>query len=63
MIKNLFTAFYADEKILCFNEGSDDVAFNCNEMGIFNIAINNNNLDNNFNEYDPVTVIFIRLLA
>ena len=54
---------YADENILYFNEGSDDVIFNCNGMGILNIDLNNINLDNNFDEDDPDTIIFIRLLA
>ena len=37
--------------------------FNCNEMGILNIDLNNINLDNNFDESDPDTIILIRLLA
>ena len=32
-------------------------------MGILNIDLNNINLDNNFEEDDPDTVIHIRLLA
>ena len=32
-------------------------------MGILNIDINNINLDKNFDEYDPDTIILIRLLA
>ena len=57
MIKKLFTALYADENILYFNEGSGDVIFNCNGMGILNIDLNNINLDNNFDEDDPDTII------
>ena len=41
---------YADENILYFNEHFDNVVFNCNEMGILNIDLNNINLDNNFDE-------------
>ena len=63
MIKNLFTALYADENKLYFNEGSGDVVFNCNGVGILNIDLNNINLDNNFDEDDPDTIIIIRLLA
>ena len=63
MIKKLFTALYADENILYFNEGSDDVIFNCNGMSILNIDLNNINLDNNFDADDPDTIILIRLLA
>ena len=35
MIKNFFTALYADEHIFYFNEDSGNVVFNCNEMGKF----------------------------
>ena len=61
MIKNLYTALYADENILYFNEDSGKIVFNCNGMGILNIDLNNINLDNNFDEDD--TIILIRLLA
>ena len=44
-IKKPFTALYADEKILCFNEDFLNLVFICNEMGILNIALNNINLD------------------
>ena len=63
MIKKLFTAVYADEKILYFYEGSGDAVFNCSGMPIFNIDLNNINLDNNFDEDDLDTIILIRLLA
>ena len=53
MIKKLFTALYADENILYFNEVSGDAVFNYNEMGIINIDLNNISLDNNFDEEDP----------
>ena len=48
MIKKLFTALYADETILYFNEDSGDAVFSYNEMGIVNIDLNNINLDDNF---------------
>ena len=63
MIKKLFTALYADENILYFDEGSGDVMFNCNGMGILNIYLNNTNLGNNFDADDADTIILIRLLA
>ena len=63
MIKKLFTSLYADENILYFNEGSGDVIFNCNGMGILNIDLNNINLGNNFDADDADTIILIRLLA
>ena len=42
--------------MLYFNEVSDNVVFSCNEIGILNIYLNNFNLDNNFDEYDPDTI-------
>ena len=63
MIKKVFTALYPDENILYFNEDYGNVVFNCNEICILNIDLNNINLDNNFDEDDPDTVIFIRLVA
>ena len=60
MIKKLFTALYADENILYFNEDSENAIFNCNVMGVLNIDLNNINLDNNFDEDDPDTIILIR---
>ena len=58
IIKNLFTALYADENILYFNGDSGNAAFFCNEMDILNI-----DLDNNFDEDDPDTIILIGLLV
>ena len=53
MIKKLYTALYANENILYFNQDSGDVTFCCNEMSILSVNLNNNNLDNNFDEDDP----------
>ena len=63
MIKKLYTDLYADENILYFNEDAGNVVFYCNKMGTLNIDLNNINLDNNFDEDDPDTVILIRLLV
>ena len=66
IIKILFTAFYADENILYFNEDSGNVVmeFTCNGMGILNIDLNNINLDDtNYDEADPDTIILVRLLT
>ena len=63
MIKKRFTALYADEKILWFNEDSGNVEFSFNEMDILNIDLNNTNFDNNFDEDDPDTIIVIRFVA
>ena len=58
MIKKLYTALYADDNILYFNEDSG-VIFSYDEMCIFN----NINLDNNIDEDDPDTIILFRRLA
>ena len=63
MIKKFFTALYADENLLYFNEGSADVVFSCTGIGILNIDLNNINLDDNFNKDDLDTIILIRFLA
>ena len=62
MIKKLFTALYADENILFFNEDSGNAVFNSNELGIVNIDLNKISLDDNFDEYDPDAMVFGRLL-
>ena len=63
MIKKLYSALYADENILYFNEDFGNLVFSCNKMCILNIYQNNINLDNNFDEDDPDTIILIRLLV
>ena len=63
MIEKRFTGLYADENILYFNEGSGNAIFNSNRIGILDIDLNNTNLDNNFDENDPDTIILIRLLT
>ena len=64
MIKILFTAFYADENVLYFNEISGNVVLICNGMGIFNIDFNNINLGNtNCDEDHPDTSNYVRRLA
>ena len=63
IMKELFTALYTDESILFFDKCSGNIVFSCTEMGILIIDINNINLDNNFDEDDPDTIILLRLLA
>ena len=63
MIKHFFTTVYADENVLYFNKDSGNAVFNCNGMALLNIDLNNINLDNNFDEDDPNTIILISLLA
>ena len=63
IIKKLYTALYADENILYFNEDSGDGIFCCDGMGISSVNAINSNLHNNFDEDDPDTIIFVRLSA
>ena len=64
MIKIVFTALYADENILYFNEDSGNVVFICNEMGALNIYPNNITHDDaNYDEDDPDTIIHVRLFT
>ena len=62
MIKKLYTPFYADENVLYFNEDSAYLAFSYYEVSVLNIDLNNSNLDNNFDEDNPVTIL-MRLLV
>ena len=63
MIKTLFIALYTDENIFYSNEDSGNVVYSCYKMGFLNIDLNNINLDNNFDEDESDTIIFIRHLA
>ena len=63
MIEKFFTALYADENILYFNEYSGGVIFICDETGILNKDLNNIIVDNNFDGDHPDTIILAKLLA
>ena len=54
---------YADDNILYFSEGSYNVVFSCNKMGILNTDLSNINLDYNFDEDDPDAIILVRFLV
>ena len=41
VIKKLYTALYADDGLLFFDEDSGDVTFFCDEMGILSVYLNN----------------------
>ena len=62
-IEKLYPPFYADENLLYCDEDSDTVIFPSKEMGILNIDLHNINLDNNFDEDDPHTIIYIYILS
>ena len=64
VIKKLFTALYADDNILYFDEDSGNIAFSCNGRDILNIDHNNCNLDEtNYDQDDTETIIHVRVLA
>ena len=63
MIKKLFILLYTDENIFYSNEDSGNVVYSYYKMGLLNIDLNNINLDNNFDEDESDTIIFIRHLA
>ena len=52
MIKKLYTALYADDNMIYFNETSIDVVFSSNEISILSIDLRNIYLDYNFDEDD-----------
>ena len=62
-ITKRFTALYADENVLYLTEDSGNVVFSHNEIGNLNLDLNNINLDNDFDEDNPDSIIHIRLLA
>ena len=63
MIEKFYTSLYADDGLLFFDEDFGDVTFCCDGLGILSWNVSNINLDNNFDEDDPDTIILIRLLA
>ena len=54
---------YPDDGLLFFDENSGDVTSCFNNMGILSVKLNNINLDNNFDEDHPDTIILIRFLT
>ena len=63
IIKKIYTTLYTHENMFYFNEDFGNIVINWNGMGFLNIDLSNINLDNNFDEDDPDTVILIRLFA
>ena len=52
MIKKLYTALYADDNMIYFNENSIDAVFCSNEISILSIDLGNIYLDYNFDKDD-----------
>ena len=63
MIKIVFNSFYTDESILYFNEDSGNVVITCNGMGIFDIDLNNINLDETNYDKDNPDIIILSILS
>ena len=63
IIKKLYSALYADDGLLFFDEDSFDVLSCSNWMDILDVNLNDINLDNNFDEDDRDTITLIELLA
>ena len=62
MVKEPSTVLYACENILHFDKDSA-VVFIYSEMGILDIDLNNINLGNDFDEDNPGSIVYVRLLA
>ena len=62
-LKKLYTALYADDGFLFFDEDSGDVTFCSDEIGILSVNFDSVNFDNNFDNDDPDTTIFVRFLV
>ena len=54
-LKDLYTAFYADDSLFFLDEASGDVTFYCNEMVTFSVNLKNVNLASNLDKGDPDT--------
>ena len=51
MAEIVFTAFYADKNLICFNEDPSNLIFTCNGMGVLDIDTYDIYLDNtNYDE-------------
>ena len=62
-LKIFYTVLFADEFLVFFDKDSSNAIFCCNEMSFRTVNLNNINLDNNFEEGNPDTIIVIRLLS
>ena len=65
MIEKFHDALLANDDILFFNEDFNKVIFFANQMDILAVDLDKTNLDvdNNFDEDDPDTIVYVRLLA
>ena len=63
MLEKFDNALHANDDILFYNEDFDKVTFIANQKHILVVDLQKINLDNNFNENNPDTIIHIILLA
>ena len=65
MLEKFHDTLNAIDDILIFNEDFSKITFFVNQMGILGVDLDRINLDNddNFDEYDPDTIVHVRLLA
>ena len=60
MIKKLHNAVFSNDGVVFGDIDSDTVTFYSNDIGLSNISLNNINPDdNNFDDYDPKTIIIL----
>ena len=63
MLKDFDNIVFFNEDIIFVNEDSD-INFLSDGMGLVNVDLNNVNLgDDNFDNYDPQTIIHVRIMA
>ena len=63
MLENFDNALHANDDILFYNEDFDKVTFIANQKHILAVDLDKINLESNFDEDDPDTIIYIRILA
>ena len=60
MIKKILTSLYADESILYFNKDASHDFFQCNDMCVPSIDLNNiSHADTNYDGDNPETELFV----
>ena len=63
VLEKLGNALHANDDVLFYNEDFGKVTFIANQKHTLAVDLEKVNLDNNYNEDDPDTIIHIRLLA
>ena len=63
MLEKFDNALHANDDILSYNKNFDKVTFIANQRHTLAVVLDKINLDNDFDEDDPNTVIHVRPLA